>query len=157
MSWSCSLRNRLKLSAILSKVSTTLGLSSASMAASDREFSMSSSSKSLSLGGVSPSAGLSPSPGSGPFTVAGLNAAGVDALGDGDFALAGQKLHRAHLAQIHPHRIVGALGRLLAGRSDQRLRLGFDQFAVALVIVVGGGFLGLAFLVLGIVLVVDDV
>ena len=40
-------------------------------------------------------------------------AAGLDALGDGDLALARQKLDRAHLAQIHAHRIVGALGRLL--------------------------------------------
>ena len=35
-------------------------------------------------------------------------AAGLDALGDGDLALAGQQLDRAHLAQIHAHRIVGA-------------------------------------------------
>ena len=36
-------------------------------------------------------------------------AAGLDALGDGDFAFARQKLDRAHLAQIHAHRIVGAV------------------------------------------------
>ena len=42
-------------------------------------------------------------------------AAGLDALGDGDLALARQKLDRAHLAQIHAHRIVGALGRLGLG------------------------------------------
>ena len=42
-------------------------------------------------------------------------AAGLDALGDGDFALARQQLDRAHLAQIHAHRIVGAVGRLLLG------------------------------------------
>jgi hypothetical protein len=42
-------------------------------------------------------------------------AAGLDALGDGDFALARQQLHRAHLAQVHAHRIVGAVGRLLLG------------------------------------------
>ena len=40
-------------------------------------------------------------------------AAGLDALGDGDLALAGEQLDRAHFAQIHAHRIVGALGRLL--------------------------------------------
>ena len=45
-------------------------------------------------------------------------AAGLDALGDGDFALAGQKLDRAHLAQVHAHRIVGAVGRLLRGFAD---------------------------------------
>ena len=42
-------------------------------------------------------------------------AAGLDALGDGDFALARQQLDRTHLAQIHAHRIVGAVGRLLGG------------------------------------------
>ena len=42
-------------------------------------------------------------------------AACLDALGDGDLALAGEKLDRAHLAQIHAHRIVGALGRLCLG------------------------------------------
>ncbi len=42
-------------------------------------------------------------------------AAGLDALGDGDLALAGEKLDRAHLAQIHAHGIVGALGGLLGG------------------------------------------
>ncbi len=59
-------------------------------------------------------------------------AAGLDALGDGDFALARQKLDRAHLAQIHAHRIVGALGRLggagrdrgRAGRLDDLAALG---------------------------------
>ena len=35
-------------------------------------------------------------------------AAGLDALGDGDLALARQQLDAAHLAQIHAHRIVGA-------------------------------------------------
>src|SRR5262249_18783528 len=35
-------------------------------------------------------------------------AAGFDALGDGDFAFARQELHRAHLAQIHAHGVVGA-------------------------------------------------
>src|SRR5215469_8706961 len=45
---------------MLSKVSTTLGLSSASMAASDSEFSISSSSKSPSPGAVSPPSPSSP-------------------------------------------------------------------------------------------------
>ncbi len=36
-------------------------------------------------------------------------AAGLDALGNGDLALAREQFHRAHLAQIHAHRIVGAL------------------------------------------------
>jgi hypothetical protein len=34
--------------------------------------------------------------------------AGLDALGDLDFALAAQQLDAAHLAQVHAHRIVGA-------------------------------------------------
>ena len=47
-------------------------------------------------------------------------AAGLDALGDGDLALARQKLDGAHLAQIHAHRIVGALGRLGLGSRPWR-------------------------------------
>src|SRR5262249_51675402 len=43
-----------------------------------------------------------------------------------------------------------------ARRGGQRLGLGLDQLAVAVIIVLSG-LLGLAFLVLGIVLVVDDV
>ena len=39
-------------------------------------------------------------------------AAGLDALGDGDFAFAREQFDRAHFAQIHAHRIVGALARL---------------------------------------------
>ena len=50
--------------------------------------------------------GLSHRPGDHRF------AAGLDALGDGDFALARQQFDRAHFAQIHAHRIVGAFGRL---------------------------------------------
>ena len=83
-------------------------------------------------------------------------AAGLDALGDGDFALAGQQLHRAHLAQIHAHRIVGALGRLLLLGGGERLGLGLDQLAVAVVVVLGlVGGLGL--LVVGALLLLDDV
>src|SRR5262249_16065432 len=36
-------------------------------------------------------------------------AAGLDALRNRDFALAGQKFDRSHLAQIHAHGIIGAL------------------------------------------------
>ena len=49
-------------------------------------------------------------------------AAGFDALGDGDFALAREQLHRAHLAQIHAHRIVGAVGGSALGVGDDWLR-----------------------------------
>ena len=45
-------------------------------------------------------------------------AAGLDALGDGDLALARQQLDRAHVAQIHAHGIIRAVGRLGAGRGD---------------------------------------
>ncbi len=46
-------------------------------------------------------------------------AAGFDALGDGDLALARQQLHRAHLAQVHAHGIVGAVvGLGLLGHRD---------------------------------------
>jgi hypothetical protein len=34
---------------------------------------------------------------------------GLDPLGDGDLALARQQFHRAHLAQVHAHRVVGAV------------------------------------------------
>src|SRR6266540_2898320 len=60
---------------MLSKVSTTLGLSSASMAASESEFSISSSSKSPSLGAASP-----PSP-SCPLARSGAPLNGVAAAG----------------------------------------------------------------------------
>ena len=43
-------------------------------------------------------------------------AAGLDALGDGDLALAAEQLHRAHLAQVHAHRIVGAVVGAFLGR-----------------------------------------
>src|SRR5262249_60161120 len=39
-------------------------------------------------------------------------AAGLDALGNRDLALAREQLHRAHLTQVHTYRIIGALGRL---------------------------------------------
>jgi hypothetical protein len=46
-------------------------------------------------------------------------AAGLDALGDGDLAFAREQLHRAHFAQVHAHRIVGAVeGGLGAGDLD---------------------------------------
>ena len=43
-------------------------------------------------------------------------AAGLDALGDRDLAFAGEQFHRAHLAQVHAHGVVGAVGRLFLGR-----------------------------------------
>ena len=73
-------------------------------------------------------------------------AAGLDALGDRDFAFAGQQLDRAHLAQIHPHGIVGAFAGLgLLDLGDGLLR-DLDELVVG--IVVG---LFLVFLAVGIV------
>ena len=43
-------------------------------------------------------------------------APGLDALGDLDLALAREQLDRAHLAQVHAHRIVGAAEVLLVDR-----------------------------------------
>ena len=193
-SWSCRRRSFLYSSATVSKVSTTCGFSSASIAASDRAFSKSSSSsssaarraRSASTSSTSspsamrrhrrrplatraarrsarrplaPLAPRRPSPSAGAARrglgvgagIGGLEvddvaeqdlpggelvapdddrlegerafaeardhglAAGLDALGDGDLALARQKLDRAHLAEIHADRIVGAVGRLLGG------------------------------------------
>ena len=80
-------------------------------------------------------------------------AAGLDALGDGDFALARQQLDRAHLAQIHAHGIVGALRRLvLLGRRRAAWSVDLDELAVPVSssssssfggLLVGLGFLGL--------------
>src|SRR5262249_28387522 len=56
-------------------------------------------------------------------------AAGLDALGDGDLALTRKQLHRAHLAQIHANRIVGAPRRLLGLGLGRDLLLDLDQLA----------------------------
>ena len=89
-------------------------------------------------------------------------AAGLDALGDGDLALAGEQLDRAHLAQIHPHGIVGALGRLQIALDldGQRRARGVDEIAALglLLVAVGAGARGRALLAGGFrILVVDDV
>src|SRR5665213_1020640 len=61
-------------------------------------------------------------------------AAGLDALGNGDFAFARQQLDGAHLAQIHPDGIVGALAGLgLLDFGDGLLR-DLDQLVVGLVV-----------------------
>jgi hypothetical protein len=78
-------------------------------------------------------------------------AAGLDALGDGDFAFARQKLHRAHFAQIHAHRVVGTVGRLflLGGRKCGTAgRCKFAAFAflvgirIVVVAVIAASFFG---------------
>ena len=63
-------------------------------------------------------------------------AAGLDALGDGDFALAREQLHRAHFAQVHADGVVGALGGFLRLGLGRDLLLDLDQFAFALLLVV---------------------
>ncbi len=50
-------------------------------------------------------------------------APGLDALGDLDLALAREQLDRAHLAQIHPHRVVGPAEVLLVDRGRALLLL----------------------------------
>ncbi len=78
-------------------------------------------------------------------------AAGLDALGNGDLALARQQLHRAHLAQIHAHRVVGAIGRLFFGNGSYGSAGLLGQFV--------GVFLGVGlglFLLAGLV-ILDDV
>jgi hypothetical protein len=55
-------------------------------------------------------------------------AAGLDSLGDRNLALAREKLHRAHLAQIHPHRVVSAPSRFLGLGLDQRHGDDLDEF-----------------------------
>ena len=74
-------------------------------------------------------------------------AAGLDALGDGDFAFARQKLHLPHLAQIHAHRIVGAVG----GEFSRASTL-IGRFSLAFLV-----FLHLDNDVLGFLLALDDV
>ena len=56
-------------------------------------------------------------------------AAGLNTLGDGDLTLAREQPNRAHLAQIHAHRVVAALDRLLGLGFGRRLRRDLDEFA----------------------------
>ena len=56
-------------------------------------------------------------------------AAGLNTLGDGDLALAREQANRAHLTQIHAHRVVGALDRLLGLGFRRCLRRDLDEFA----------------------------
>src|SRR5499433_532962 len=56
-------------------------------------------------------------------------ATSLDALGDRDLALAREKLHRAHFAQVHAHRIIRAFGRLFGLGLGRDLLLDLDQLA----------------------------
>ena len=78
-------------------------------------------------------------------------AAGLDALGDGDFALAAEQFDRAHLAQIHAHRIVGAVDRFLLDRRGRARPAVVERIDLFLV-----GLLGLRVLVVAIV-ILDDI
>src|SRR6266567_8021347 len=82
MSCSCRRRSRLNSLAMVSKVSSTFGLSSASIAASDMEFSRSSSSRSDS--GICAS-----SPPSSPAAAAGLKGVAAGGAEGGDTACSG--------------------------------------------------------------------
>ncbi|MNU71706.1 hypothetical protein D3C71_611410 [compost metagenome] len=74
-------------------------------------------------------------------------AAGLDTLGDGDFALARQKLDGTHFAQIHAHRVIGTVGRFFLLRGRKRGAAGggefatFGLFAIGIVVVVARGCL----------------
>ena len=92
--------------------------------------------------------GLSHRPGDHRF------AAGLDALGDGDFALARQQFDRAHLAQIHAHRVIGTIGRLLLGGRGSDGRAGLLGKLVGVLLGIGG--VGSFRLLAGLV-ILDDV
>ncbi len=80
-------------------------------------------------------------------------AAGLDALGDGDFAFAREQLDGTHLTQIHADGVVGAVergGRGGRGGNGLAGRLG-------LVVILVGVTLGSAFLILVRLVVLDDV
>src|ERR1700716_3263931 len=101
---------------MLSKVSSTLGLSSASIAASESEFSISSSSKSASLDGVSapsapslPLAPLAPLLCSLPRSCAALNGvARAGAAGGAGVCARGGAWDRRHAGHSHDRLPIGA-------------------------------------------------
>jgi hypothetical protein len=71
-------------------------------------------------------------------------AARLDAFGDGDLALARQQLDRAHLAQIHAHRVIGAVLRRGGVLTGDDVRFGFlgdggGLLLVLLVVRLGAG------------------
>ncbi len=79
-------------------------------------------------------------------------AAGLDLLGDGDLALAGEEFDRAHLAQVHAHGVVGAVDGFLLGRCGRPWPTIIERVDLFL------GRLGLlVLLVVGRFLVLDDV
>ncbi len=79
-------------------------------------------------------------------------AAGLDALGDGDLALAGEQLHRAHLAQVHADGVVGAVDGFLLGRRGRAGAAVVEGIDLLL-----GGLVLFLFVVVRGFLVLDDV
>src|SRR5262249_46043187 len=55
-------------------------------------------------------------------------AAGLDALGDGDLALARQQFDAAHLAQVHAHGVVGAADIVVVDIAGRRRLLFLRRF-----------------------------
>src|SRR5262249_1088208 len=59
-------------------------------------------------------------------------AAGLDTLGDSNLAFARKEFHRAHVAEVHAHRVVSSLGRFFGtGFEQNRALLDFDSLALA--------------------------
>ena len=78
-------------------------------------------------------------------------ASGLDPLGDGDFAFAAEQFDRAHFAQVHAHRIIGALagGELLVAGAGVLGRALALAIIIIIVIIVGDDILCLAVLAFG--------
>src|SRR6266446_1942528 len=146
---------------MLSKVSTTLGLSSASMAASESEFSISSSSKSPSPGAASPASPSSPLARSGaplngvaPAGGTGISRFKIDDVAQEDLALVelvapnddGLEGQRT-FAQPSDHRFAAGLDALgdrdLAFAREQLNRTHFAQIHAHWIVGAFGRLLGL--------------
>src|SRR6185312_7290656 len=76
-------------------------------------------------------------------------AAGLDALGNRDLALARQQLDGAHLAQIHAHGIVGALAGLALLDLGDGLLSDLDELVVVVVVAAGLVLVLLAVAIIG--------
>ena len=64
--------------------------------------------------------------------------AGFDALGDSDLALARKQLDRAHVTEIDPHGVGGALGGFLEPGLDRNRTLpNFDQLGITVGFLLG--------------------
>jgi len=54
-------------------------------------------------------------------------ATGFNPFGDGNFALAGEKFHRAHFAQVHANRVIGTVGGFALLGFYDGFFAGFDE------------------------------